>query len=189
MPTPLLTTEAQRRRAVDWAVKVATNTPLAPQRYERQLLEQYADGLLTLDEVEDLLTRSVYHVLYHSRATAPPSEAGLQALLTQSRRYNACHQLSGLLLYSAGRYVQVLEGAEADVQTVYARIQRDPRHEQVVTLSQGPQPQRRFADWSLRFGSLAPLVVEQVLPVIADPLAEPPVLDPDRQALVAAGQG
>jgi len=44
-------------------------------------------------------------------------------LLESSRRYNADHHITGLLLYSAGRYVQVLGGPEAAVRMLYDRIQ------------------------------------------------------------------
>lgn len=187
-PTPS-DSPARRQRLVAWAVALTANTPLAPQPYERQLLEDYVQGWLTLDEMEELLALSVYQVLYHSRATPPPSDTQLQALLAQSRAYNAQHGITGLLLYSNGCYVQALEGPKHQVQALYARIQADTHHTQVLTVSQGPRPERRFADWNLRFGSVAPPVVEQVLAVVADLLAGPPVLDPDLQVLVAAGHG
>jgi hypothetical protein len=38
------------------------------------------------------------------------------------------------------------------VQALYARIQADPRHTQVVTVSEGLGPQRWFADWHMAFG-------------------------------------
>jgi hypothetical protein len=155
MQLPILSSPEQRQRAVAFAVALATGTALAPEPYERALLELYAAGTLTLEEVSQALERSVYQVLYHSRARGTPSPDQLQALLRQSRAYNAQHGITGLLLYSSGRYVQVLEGPQSVVRALYARIQRDPRHEQVVTVSAGPGPQRQFAEWSMGFGQLA----------------------------------
>jgi hypothetical protein len=70
--------EALRRRAVAMAVGLTANTPMAPKRYERQLLARYQTGELTIDEVLDRLARSTYHVFYHSRATQAATEADLQ---------------------------------------------------------------------------------------------------------------
>ena len=47
----VLGTETVRRRAVLMALSLSENTPLAPQIYERLLLEQFIQGELTLDEV------------------------------------------------------------------------------------------------------------------------------------------
>jgi hypothetical protein len=191
MPTSPLDTVAQRRHAVAFAVALASGTALAPQRYERDLLALFEAGVLDLDEVDELLDQSIYQVLYHSRATQPPSEADLRAILSQAEDHNARHQITGLLLYSAGRYVQVLEGAQADVQALYARISHDPRHEQVVTVREGPGPQRRFAEWSMGFGHVAAPEVDRVLDAVLAP--QPPtglrVDDARLQALLEAFTG
>ena len=100
--------------------------------------------------MSELLDQSIYQVLYHSRATQRPSEGQLRGLLAQSERSNARHRVTGLLLYSDGRYVQVLEGARTEVEALYARIRCDPRHQQVVTVSEGLGPQRllRIGTWA-----------------------------------------
>ena len=108
-------------------------------------------GTLTIDQVLALLEESVYHVLYRSCATHPMTEADLQALLDWLRIYNA-HQLTDLLLYSDGRFMQLIEKPETVVQALYARIQQYLRHTQVVTMSGGPGSQRWFKEWSMAFG-------------------------------------
>ncbi|OGX81938.1 hypothetical protein BEN47_04765 [Hymenobacter lapidarius] len=169
MPTPSFNSIAQRRRAVAFAVALTSGTTLAPQRYERDLLALFEAGILDLDEVSGLLDQSIYQIFYHSRATQPPSEDHLRALLEQSERSNARHQITGLLLYSDGRYVQVLEGARNDVEALYARICCDPRHQQVVTVSEGPGPRRLFADWNMGFGHVAAPEVDRVLDAVLAP--------------------
>lgn len=163
--------EAQRRRAVAWAVALTAGTPLAPGRYERQLLARYERGELTLDQVLDLLDAATYQVLYRSRATIPPTAADLQRLLAHAREWNAEAGITGLLLYRDGRYVQVLEGPEAAMRAVYARIRHDPRHTQVVTVSEGLAPARRFPDWRMALGHVAQPVVARLLGAV---LAEEP---------------
>lgn len=179
--------EAFRRRAVAAVVALTADTPLAPKRYERQLLAKYQAGALTIDEVIGLLDTSVYQVLYRSRATHAPTETDLQALLEWSRTYNAQQQLTGLLLYSDGRFVQLVEGSEAAVRALYARIQQDPRHTQVVTLSDGPGPQRWFADWHMAFGQVDAPELHQVLGAVENqtmPIVS--IVDPHLQTLLHA---
>ena len=184
--SPLLS-EAARRRAVAAAVALTANTPLAPKRYERQLLARYQTGELTIDEVLDLLDKSTYHVLYRSQATQAPTEADLQVLLEWSRAYNAQQQITGLLLYSDRRFVQLVEGPEAAVRDLYARIQADARHTQVVTLSDGPGPQRWFADWHMAFGYVEALELHQVLGAVTRHTAPVvPLADPHLQTLLHA---
>jgi hypothetical protein len=179
--------EAARRRAVAAAVALTANTPLAPKRYERQLLARYQTGELTIDEVLALLEESTYHVLYRSRTRQAPTEADLQTLLEQSRTYNAQQQITGLLLYSDGQFVQLVEGPEAVVRSLYARIRADARHTQVVTVSDGPAPQRWFADWHMAFGNVEALELHQTLGALATQ-ARPqvPIEDPHLQTLLHA---
>ena len=179
--------EAVRRRAVATVVALTANTPLAPKRYERQLLARYQAGELTIEEVLARLEESTYHVLYRSRATPAPAEADLQALLEWSRTYNKDHRITGLLLYSDGRFVQLFEGPEAAVRTLFAHIQLDSRHTQVITLSDGPGPQRWFADWHMAFGRVEAPELRQVLGAVENHTSpQVPITDPHLQTLLHA---
>lgn len=180
--------EAHRRHIVARAVAVTANTALAPRRYERQLLDRYQRGELAIDQVIDLLNNSVYQILYHSVAARPFTEDELHTLLKNARSFNARQGITGILLYSDGRFVQLLEGAEQPVRQLYARIQQNPRHTQVVTVSEGPGPGRRFADWSMGFGRVAgPEVAAALDTVLGQELAPAPeVAEPYLLALLQA---
>lgn len=182
-----LDTEAARRRAVAWAIAVTADTPLAPKRYERHLLSRYQRGELTLNEVSQLLDEGVHHILYRSQATYFPNEAELQAILDWSRTYNAQHNITGLLLYSDGRFMQVIEGTERTIHDLFDRIQQDTRHQHVTTLSEGPGEHRWFADWHMAFGYVEPVELAQMLSVVEagrSPLL--PFDDPHVQTLLEA---
>ena len=182
-----LDSEAARRRAVAWALAVTADTPLAPKRYELHLLACFERGELTLEQVSQRLEESVYHVLYRSQATFFPTQAQLQDLLAWSRTFNADHAITGLLLYSDGRFLQLIEGPEQAILALYERIQQDLRHQHVVTLSEGPGAQRWFADWHMAVGYLAPVELGQVLGVVE--AGKAPLLpfdDPHVQTLVEA---
>lgn len=120
-------------------------TRLVPQHYEPQLLAQHERGELALDEVEQLLATSVYQLAYRSQFLTAPL---LRRLLKQAHIYNAHHQLTGVLLYSHGQFVQVIEGPEAEVLDFDARIRRDTQHTDVHVLGEGPGPRLAHDRWT-----------------------------------------
>ncbi|OGX91421.1 BLUF domain-containing protein [Hymenobacter coccineus] len=147
-----LSTEDARRRAIAWATALAAGTSLAAQPHEAELLEHYARGEMTLNQVLARLETQVHHVLYRSQAAHPFSEDQLLELLEQARVGNEQHNLTGLLCYSHdGHFVQVLEGEEMAVREMFAHIQRDARHQRVTVLSEAAGPARMFGDWRMAF--------------------------------------
>lgn len=99
---------------------------------------------------------TLHHLVYQSSATTGLDEAELTAILTQSRAWNHGHGLTGLLLYSNGDIMQVLEGTKEEVSYIFNRISRDSRHGRVVKLSDGPIAARNFSQWSMGFKALKP---------------------------------
>jgi CheY-like chemotaxis protein len=98
----------------------------------------------------------LHYLVYQSYATVPFGDLQLAKLLTQSRAFNAAHGLTGVLLYSQGHIVQLLEGSEANVRAVFARIVQDPRHNKIIKLADGSATHRLFTQWSMGFRTLNP---------------------------------
>jgi hypothetical protein len=96
----------------------------------------------------------MFHLVYVSDAAEKVSKDDLLAILAESRENNAAAGITGMLLYKDGTYMQVLEGEEDAVRSLYARIRRDPRHKGVVTLVEGRTDRRSFGDWSMAFQDL-----------------------------------
>ena len=90
-------------------------------------------------------------IIYISSAVAPLSDSELDALLEASRRNNQKRGVTGLLLYRDGDFMQILEGEEAPVREIYARILADPRHSRVIQLDDSPIASRGFGEWSMGF--------------------------------------
>ncbi|TGE16564.1 BLUF domain-containing protein [Hymenobacter elongatus] len=95
----------------------------------------------------------LYHLIYQSRAVTPFTDAELTALLLWSRANNRQVHVTGLLLHAPdGRFLQILEGEDADVrQLYYEKILSDPRHYQCQVLGEGSCAERSFADWNMGF--------------------------------------
>jgi hypothetical protein len=187
-----LPTEDARRRAIAWATALTAGTPLAPRAYEAALLEDYAQGRLTLDQVLARLDERVHHVLYRSRATRPFTDDQLLQLLEQSQAWNDQCNITGLLCYSRdGYFVQLLEGDALDVHSLFARILADPRHQQVTVLSDAATEARYFPDWRMAFSAAAPAEFHWLVSHLnarREHLAQPqePIADPHLRTLLDA---
>ncbi len=99
-------------------------------------------------------TQLLYSLVYTSTATKVFSDEELLDLLATSRANNETADITGLLLYRDGRFVQFLEGPEQQVRDVYSRITADRRHTAVRTLVDGRPSQRTFAEWSMGYEPL-----------------------------------
>jgi len=87
--------------------------------------------------------------VYASRAAVACDSAFLEALLKSSRANNARLGVSGVLLYHAGSFLQVLEGQPEIVNALYAKIERDERHNRIVRLYRQTVSDRSFPEWSM----------------------------------------
>lgn len=101
-------------------------------------------------------------LVYVSSATHPFSPAELVTLLEKARRNNASSNVTGMLLYKNGNFMQAIEGDDAVVAELHARIQHDPRHRGMITLLKRPIEERQFADWSMGFVDLLDPVVRDL---------------------------
>jgi Sensors of blue-light using FAD len=61
--------------------------------------------------------------------------------------------VTGMLLYRAGAFLQALEGDERSVRGVFGRIEKDPRHAKVTVLRNHNSfgEGRIFGSWSMGF--------------------------------------
>ncbi len=90
-------------------------------------------------------------VVYMSAATREFDAIDLTVLLAKARIKNERLGVSGMLVYHEGSFLQVLEGGERVVDTLYAQIVGDPRHTQCELLVRSFIDQRCFGDWTMGF--------------------------------------
>ncbi len=88
-------------------------------------------------------------LLYASRAAAALGDDELVAILRKSKANNPGQGITGVLCFSEGVFMQVLEGGRSAVNELYRRIAADPRHAQVELLLYEEIGERRFAGWSM----------------------------------------
>jgi hypothetical protein len=59
-----------------------------------------------------------------------------------------------MLLYKDGNFMQAVEGPDDALETIYAKIRRDPRHRGILELTRQQIEQREFPCWSMGFRNL-----------------------------------
>lgn len=96
----------------------------------------------------------MFHIAYVSSAAGAFTKPQLRDLLARSRENNQRLEVTGLLLYQGGNFMQVLEGAEPVVRKLYLKICQDPRHNDIFTLFAEPLREREFPNWSMAFQDL-----------------------------------
>ena len=96
-------------------------------------------------------------LMYVSRASDSVNQNELVAILKKSKANNVGVGVTGVLCFSAGIFLQVLEGGRSPVSALYNKIANDPRHHDVVLLSYEEVAERSFAGWSMGRANLARL--------------------------------
>ncbi len=97
------------------------------------------------------MTHRLYELVYVSSAVRPMAVDELDRLLEGARAHNHSVGVTGMLLYADGTFIQVLEGRQQAVETLFAHIRNDTRHAQVIIIHQGSLEKRNFSDWKMGF--------------------------------------
>lgn len=93
----------------------------------------------------------VYQLVYVSRACEKLDTHSLDALLSLARENNSNKNITGMLLYHEGSFIQVLEGAQDDVEALYDSIRRDSRHRNAIVVLRTEVADRAFDQWSMGY--------------------------------------
>ena len=89
-------------------------------------------------------------LVYTSIATADFAEGDLFRIVSQSARKNGDIGLSGFLLYSNRRFLQLLEGPADQISALYGVIQSDKRHCDCTVVLDEQIAHSAFSKWSMR---------------------------------------
>lgn len=92
-----------------------------------------------------------YYLLYFGIARSKFKTADFEELLEQSRSRNEFLDITGKLLHCEGTFIQLLEGSEEAVASVYLSISKDKRLMAIKKITTGTAPERYYKDWSMAF--------------------------------------
>lgn len=114
-------------------------------------------------------------LVYASQAIAAIDDDAIGAILKQANGSNLEYGITGVLCAYKGddRFLQVLEGARAEVNQLYGNIMRDARHTNVTLIDYAEISIREFASWRMGSVDLAKVNLSALLRY-----SEKPKLDP-----------
>jgi hypothetical protein len=101
------------------------------------------------------------HVIYASSDIPGSSEHEILKFVSQARTANREHDVSGMMLYIGGSFLQLLEGEAGGVKSVSRKIFRDKRAMRLVLREEIAE--RAFPDWTMGFEAVEPLEAERLL--------------------------
>ena len=101
-------------------------------------------------------------LIYASTATKLFAKEELVTLLETSQKNNVKKDITGMLLYRGGNFIQVIEGEADTVLELFETIKKDPRHKDVTLLSQDPIKSRQFPSWSMGFRNIDQMTVAEL---------------------------
>jgi len=93
-------------------------------------------------------------LIYVSSSVKLLNDDELLDLLKTSRENNVSKDITGLLLYKSGNFMQALEGPAEIVEALYEKIKLDPRHKDVSVISREQITTRQFSAWEMAFQNL-----------------------------------
>ncbi len=99
----------------------------------------------------------LWQLMYQSAQAYEMESGDMLKLLLDAREHNHQRGITGLLLYHGGRFMQLLEGNQSDVQGLYRKISADSRHSDPVLEINAPASQRLFPDWHMGFAEVPQL--------------------------------
>jgi len=78
-------------------------------------------------------------------------DGDVEKILDISHANNALDNITGVLVYNGGHFLQCLEGGRRAVSKRFVSIAADKRHKDVEILDFSPIAERRFPTWTMQY--------------------------------------
>ena len=97
-------------------------------------------------------------LIYNSSTTI--SAVDVEEMLKVARAKNAIMGITGILLFDGSQFVQLIEGLDDRIHSLYESIQSDNRHYDIMTLFVGAIDRRDFGKFSMLYRSISNLTTD-----------------------------
>lgn len=114
----------------------------------------YAISKVYFTEAAPKSASPLYRLVYTSSRSSSCDQACIDQILDASRKNNPNDDITGMLLYTEDRFIQILEGPLERIMSTYNRISKDNRHGGSVIRYCEPTEERHFHDWHMGTKSL-----------------------------------
>jgi hypothetical protein len=73
----------------------------------------------------------------------------IEKILASCKQNNPPLNITGVLLYSEVKFIQLVEGDAKVIMNLYDKIKKDPRHSNVMMISYNPIKEKSFPSWHM----------------------------------------
>jgi Sensors of blue-light using FAD len=88
-------------------------------------------------------------LVYVSTRKTNCTEQEIEKILSSCKKNNPPLNITGILLYSDTKFIQLVEGEYKVINSLYDKIKTDSRHEQVKLIAMGPIHVKAFPSWHM----------------------------------------
>jgi hypothetical protein len=110
---------------------------------------------------------AIHQLLYVSAASEKIDEPEIDRILALSRKNNPAQEITGVLLFRGGIFLQLLEGEKNKVEQLFAKIEKDPRHNHIIRVLEVDSNERIYTDWSMAYRKLEDIDVKFVNQILS----------------------
>jgi len=105
----------------------------------------------------------VHYLCYISSEKKELKEEDLVRLLSGCREYNQNNDITGVMLYFEGHFVEFMEGEKEALHARFKGISSDKRHKSVFKITESSTEKRKFSNWTMSFPSLNKNKLKKIL--------------------------
>jgi FAD-dependent sensor of blue light len=88
-------------------------------------------------------------LVYVSNRKAACTDEEIEKILASCKKNNPPLNITGILLYSDTKFIQLVEGEYKMINDLYNKIKTDSRHDQTRLISLGPIQKKAFPSWHM----------------------------------------
>jgi hypothetical protein len=107
-------------------------------------------------------------LIYVSNRKPSCTEAEIEKILASCKKNNPSLDITGVLLYSDSKFIQLVEGESKVIMSLYDKIKLDARHSNCMMISYGPIKEKSFPSWHMGARKLAGSKIEYKTDIAAD---------------------
>lgn len=97
-----------------------------------------------------------YQLIYSSQASRPMTATGLEEILLDARAGNNARDITGILVYVDGVFLQIIEGDREAVLHLMTSLGKDSRHNSIKIIHEAEIEERTFASWRMAYLDATP---------------------------------
>ncbi len=110
----------------------------------------------------------MHQLFYVSSARNGITSEDIADIIKSATKYNIENELTGILLYRGGIFLQLLEGDEMAIKSLFeTKIKTDNRHSNIVEFFYIPAETRLFNKWSMAFLEVSEFDIKMVNQILS----------------------